>query len=300
MAVQISIRSVNFNEFTFHYLIYKNVATIAFEELFDGVAELLYEHQISIISNTILGDQFTLKQFKKAEAQAFDEPNWPTNQWLVSDDSSNISGMFWGVSGLTLKTLASDNFTTKIFETPKTRYCLIGDLAIKNTDEVINQAMLFAGLSANNVIKTWSTINMPFENKKTLNIEGLFIQNSIWSIRTENESVTTINIADNEFSGKSQLLTTLNYQALTLQLITGKGVTSEQLLTAIDQLIQAKGYSWAQLQQSFVCFSDNGQQKEFKNHCKTLKIPMAPLLMSVSTNQPEGTTKLILEFYLPI
>lgn len=300
MAVQISIRSVEFNEFRFHYLIYKNVASFAFEELFDGIAELLYNHQASIITNTIHCDNYCLKQFKKAEAKAFDEPNWPTNQLPVPDDNDTVSGMYWGISGLTLKTLSGNNFTTKIFETPETRYCFIGDIAEKNASETINQALLFAGLTSSEIIKNYPANHSSYTAEYAINIVQLFSQHGMWGIRNNNTSIQNFIPDDSSFAGNGQVLTTLNYHVLTLQLVAGKNTTVENLLISVDNLVNEKGFSWELLQHSYVLFNESGQQKEFKNLCKTYKIPLSPLLMINDKQKAEGTIKLVLEFYRPL
>jgi len=188
MTIQLTHKKVNYGGFYLHHVFYKNLNISALSVLCDQVSELIYNEQISLISHTIYANLKLTKNYSKAEKLTFGDVNWP-ELWLQNQNNEeNISGYYTGISGSTVKTLAGDNFITKIVESNEARYCFAGEIrALKTKDnfekqskevfQTILKVLLISGIAVKHIRQAWYFIN----NLKDTNKELTKLQEDFFS-----------------------------------------------------------------------------------------------------------------------
>lgn len=231
MAIQLSHKKANYGGFHLHYIYYKNLNITDLGELCDQVSGLIYHEKISLISHTISANIKLTKNYLKAEKLTFGDVNWP-EIWLHNKNNEQvISGYYCGISGSTVKTLAADNFISKIVESEGARYCFVGeirDLKTKNnfekqTDSLIQtqaKALLISGIELSNIVQEWYYSSMAQEFKTiyskltedsrdstiaivgTINQHKSAVQNTFWAIKPNSKRVNVEHITYTKSTSK--------------------------------------------------------------------------------------------------
>ncbi len=170
MNTNIQQKKIPFFNATLSYLFFKNIAAADFQEFSESMNEHFYNENCSPISVTICGSIKNYKFWVKAHQQTFEEVNWITTWFHSTESEKHISGYFTAVGGTNLKTLVSDHFICKVFDTVDARFCYLGEarsLAKKvslpkewsQVQQTINKAIEWCGLESKHLIKQQFLIN---------------------------------------------------------------------------------------------------------------------------------------------
>lgn len=311
MSFQLPHKKTKLSEFTVHYIYFKNIGIGDYPSMLDMISELIYELGIALIEQTVIGNSAYVKATAKKEKKCFGEPNWPLH-WLIGDDE-NLSGVFVGISGATVKTIVSDNFINKIIETESLRFCYTGQIKAQNTKANSNiqlneikdeaaKALLISGMSSEHVIKTQtiSSSAEEFELEKTnkaLLTSKIWSENqyhtsplcSAWSLSKKNEKLT-VSALDSQINATlvtlkdSKLLFTANPSDENNKYSS----TSEYVhycLLEIEKLLEQEDLSWPNMVKGLLSFENKQDLKYFKALCKDKKIPLSSILfISIDEN----------------
>lgn len=207
MNTNIQQKKIPFFNTTLSYLFFKNIAVGDFQAFSESMNELFYNENCSPISVTICGSLKNYKSWAKAHQQTFEEINWITTWFHSTESEKHISGYFTAVAGTNLKSLVSDHFICKIFDTVDARFCYLGEArsSVKKVSvpeewnqvqQTVNKAMQWCGLESKHLIKQQFLIN----NAITIPGLQLLIESHLFSngalpmqlMETENQHLTGI------------------------------------------------------------------------------------------------------------
>ena len=164
MNASIHMKKVPFFEATLGYVFFKNLEIAELNLFFESLSELFYSEECSPIAVLVQGDNRYQKTWKKTTDRVFDESNWITT-WIQSPENDrHLSGYFTVLSDANLKSLISDTFNLKVFDTPNTRFCLVGNIQeserklsageeLKRVGETLASSLAFCGLEPRNVVR---------------------------------------------------------------------------------------------------------------------------------------------------
>lgn len=180
MAIQIAHKKINYGGFYLHHLFYKNINIADISELCDEISALIYSEKISLTCHTISANIKLAKNYLKAEKLTFGDVNW-AEQWIHNKNNEQyISGYYSGISGCTVKTLAADNFISKIVESEDARYCFAGEIRSSNSttnfEKQINElfetkekTLFISGIGAEHIIKEHYYLSNIEQNQSNFN-----------------------------------------------------------------------------------------------------------------------------------
>ncbi len=324
MKASIQLKIFPFFEANFGYLFFKNLEIAELELFFESLAELFLSEECTPIAVMVHGDQKYEKVWKKSSDYTFDESNWITTWLNISENDRTLSGYFTLLGNVHLKSLISDTFNLKVFDTAETRFCMVGILhtvkgdpsrveEIEQLDKTLTNALAFGGMERNNLVKkslwlpvhvTWSELG----NQLNADWESEFNQTEILScinnIHTGPQTIIANGFAYNSKVQKIKREPLFNSADHTLKGVRLIGYGMEYIMVtpckmgntetvnqtgekfvAVQQELSMLRIDWSHMVRGMVYAPDKETIKALKNIFKELKIPVAPVVFIITKNQ---------------
>jgi hypothetical protein len=314
MNTNIAIKKIPFFDATLTYIYFKNIAIGGLQDFSESINELFYTEEITPISVTVNGSAKAYKLWVKANQNVFEEVNWITTWFTASEKESSVSGYFMAVGGTNLKSLVSDRFICKVFDTAQARFCFVGEvyLSTKKTplpsewEQVqlqINNAIQLCGLEGDNLIKQHFLVSNyeAFNSLKPI-IEHSHHSKGLQVVVSGNQHQTAIlgggiaikplnaeMVIEIKDAGKASQIKVSNQDLEYVQLLNASalGAISEssdydkqisQTMDAVADWMAISGLNWSHLCRGIAYFTEAEGAKLFKALCKERKIPLANIL----------------------
>ena len=305
MNALVSHKPIRFSYFTEHHLFVKNCPLIQLNSVIEELAGILYENQVNLIHGLISAPEYGFKQWNQLIDGQFDEPNWPII-WINSrTQNETFSGYFYGLSGISVLTLQSDFYLSKLFTTRDARFLFCGRIIAEDQHADLKQqyqeikqhqqaALQFSEMNENHTVQTWNYVveaeqkdQAAHDSKNDLelvnSITGINTPHALgmvscsWAIcpMTKGLQLKKLELND-DFSGLE--IRTENYSKL---LVNGRFNPSQtnQFIKSLELLLKKNGYTWHNLVRGIFWIPDGFNIKELKEILKSNKIPMYPQLM---------------------
>ncbi len=298
--MNLSKREIKAGNITFAFFLFKNLPSNDIEELIEWMFGQTNVDQSVIINSIVWGHSSFMKNWLKGFDDAFDEANWPF-LWVDRVDAKmEISGYFITISGTTIKTIVSDDFVTKNFDSPFGRVMTGGNFnagkglsvnlqANKLTDN-FQKALLFSGMASENIIET--TLLIPTDSGEVsfgiplssvlVSPENKNIQANILAISVLNDKSVTFLANDlihlTEFNVNNHSLT----QVILKYSISGDeniGTISQNLLSELEKHLLQKSIEWKNLLYAIIYCSNSEISKILISQIKEKKIPLSAIII---------------------
>lgn len=309
--INITHKKYELGDATFHHLIFKNLVEDELQELYDSVANILFNLKITLVQQFFIGNTKLVKKIKKTEKQTFDERDWPFC-WLNQANSKTISGHFTGISGTTVKGITGSKFASKIIDTNDFRYGIIGDIYLNNIDssaplaDNLKMALAFNGCEPENIIQT----NIFTDNKTDIKDNTLPDTGTNNILNISNHQNKPALISSEVFLPKSTICSIsvinegciIKHENHTLLKLTFSNnlIDSEKEITALlanmADFVSTYKITWKNLQLAYVFATNTNQIKLVKTVCKEMKIPLSALLFIVLDSGKQSSLCINAEF----
>jgi len=274
-------KKIPFFNASLSYLYFKNIAASDFQEFSESLNELFYNENSSPISVFICGSLKNQKLWNKTHQQVFDEINWITTWFHSTETEKHVSGYFTVVGGTNLKSLVSDHFICKVFDTVDARFCYLGEVRSSAKKEPIleewnqvqltmNKAMQWCGLERTNLIKQQFLINnsVTISTIQSLTEPHLFSNSGVpmQLFETENQQLVAIlgaafaikpnqEVAISELQISKDSIPLLGDEACQI-LISSQSMDYIQLLNVSNHFIKKDSNSEVQINQMLQTISE--------------------------------------------
>lgn len=298
--MNLSKREINAGKAIFSFYSFKNLLVSEFGELAESTAGQTFDDQAVIIKSVIWGDASFIKNWKKAFDLTFDEPNWPSIWIDRSGIKKEITGYFVAIGGSTVKTLLSDDFVSKTFDSAfgkimvggnfNTGNSLVLDSQMKALTDNLSKALLFSGMSTENIIDT--TLVSPDDAIKSkykypINLNLLSpAQKSIQACITAIEPIN-LKVENQSDDGLFQFIEIQDNNHALIQTVSKYNLASDEQFTGmlenyfseLEKHLVQKSIEWENLFSAIIFSSGEEITKQLKVQMKEKKIPLSAVVI---------------------
>jgi len=308
MVSVITHQSCDQTHFKEHFLFFKNCPILELSQLIEDLAGILYNNQITLVHGLLSADELHFKNWQQLINEQFDEPNWPIIRVNNPTPNELLTGYFYGISGVPVITLASDQSITKLFYTTNARYLFCGENipghkkseSIAQAHEVFDQfktAFQFAEMNVEHLVQSWCFT--PVQPEWMTEFSAFFNQSvsvnsfigaetphhtslvaSGWAIKPLNNSLQIWSVqAPDSFSAVE--IKDENHSKLIISTIIPSNINDEltHFFDHLETILSQNGYEWKNLKRGVFWLQDMKYAKLLKQECKDRKIPLLPQLI---------------------
>jgi len=168
--MNISKRDTKIGSIGLSCFIFKSLASSDITQLIGAIAEYTNDHKSVIINTTVWADSSLKKNWFKTFDELFDEANSPVFWIDRPNNKTELTGSIIVMSGTTVKTLVSDKFITKTFDTAFGRMLFGGNFETEKKSSIEKQttilrdnlleALKYSGMDIQNLLQI--KINIPY------------------------------------------------------------------------------------------------------------------------------------------